>query len=239
MLHFNCPDCGKAWNAPDESGGKTLRCSCGSTLTLPKVVQHEPGNEPPKQVKKTSRSKQATVTSDPLQFTGNTTAAYNPGSYARRKKTKLGPALVLISTVVAFVVAVGVLIWAIKSKTDDAKRTSEKTTERTTEKPDRRKVDAYKTEPTKYESRTRADEQTEEWYDRYENYIRAKNFAYLVIITPFYLAPSIVAVIRKHNNLGPIMLINILLGCTFVGWVVALAWSFTDLSAARQKQGPY
>ncbi|MHA7686671.1 superinfection immunity protein [Corynebacterium evansiae] len=39
---------------------------------------------------------------------------------------------------------------------------------------------------------------------------------------------QIVASNRKHSNSGAIACLNIFLGWTFIGWVVALVWSFTD-----------
>lgn len=42
-----------------------------------------------------------------------------------------------------------------------------------------------------------------------------------------YFIPSIVATIRKHNNRNPII-VNLFLGWTFFGWVIALIWALTD-----------
>ena len=47
----------------------------------------------------------------------------------------------------------------------------------------------------------------------------------ILFIIPFYLLPTIIAVVRHHPNILPIVLINILLGWTFLGWVGALIWS--------------
>lgn len=44
----------------------------------------------------------------------------------------------------------------------------------------------------------------------------------------FYLLPSVLAVSRNHKNAAPIVVINILLGWTLIGWVVSLAWSLTN-----------
>ncbi len=41
----------------------------------------------------------------------------------------------------------------------------------------------------------------------------------------FYLIPTIIAVKRKHIQKVPIILINILLGWSFIGWIVALVWA--------------
>ena len=43
-----------------------------------------------------------------------------------------------------------------------------------------------------------------------------------------YLLPGIIASFRGNRNNAPIWVINIFLGWTFVGWVVALAWSLTN-----------
>ncbi len=44
-----------------------------------------------------------------------------------------------------------------------------------------------------------------------------------VIILAVYFTPLIIAVVRKLPNTGSVAVINILLGWTIVGWVVALA----------------
>lgn len=56
----------------------------------------------------------------------------------------------------------------------------------------------------------------------------------LAILGALYLIPSIIAVKRSHHNRAPIMIVNILLGWSFIGWVVALAWS---LSQTPSKKG--
>lgn len=47
----------------------------------------------------------------------------------------------------------------------------------------------------------------------------------LSIAAVVYLIPSIVAALRGHRNLLPVMVVNVLLGWTLVGWVVAMVWS--------------
>lgn len=42
-----------------------------------------------------------------------------------------------------------------------------------------------------------------------------------------YFAPIMVALFRKHPNIAPILVVNVFLGWTLVGWVVALAWALT------------
>ncbi|MGG7035714.1 MAG: superinfection immunity protein [Flavobacterium sp.] len=52
----------------------------------------------------------------------------------------------------------------------------------------------------------------------------------LIIIIPLlllYFLPAIIAVSRKKSNRLAIILLNVFLGWTFIGWVAALIWSFT------------
>jgi hypothetical protein len=48
-----------------------------------------------------------------------------------------------------------------------------------------------------------------------------------------YLLPTIIARVRNHRQTGPICVINMLLGWTFLAWVVCLAWSLTSDVEAR------
>lgn len=43
-----------------------------------------------------------------------------------------------------------------------------------------------------------------------------------------YLLPAIIANYRKHREKNAIFMINLILGWTFLGWAVALVWSFTS-----------
>lgn len=54
--------------------------------------------------------------------------------------------------------------------------------------------------------------------------------ALLVAAGLLYLVPTVIASMRRHPNAGAIMLLNVLLGWTLLGWVVALVWSVTAFS---------
>ncbi|ALA11962.1 hypothetical protein SEA_TASP14_72 [Mycobacterium phage Tasp14] len=43
-----------------------------------------------------------------------------------------------------------------------------------------------------------------------------------------YLLPTLVATVRKSHLLGPVTVVNLLLGWTFIGWVAALAMAVKD-----------
>ena len=50
---------------------------------------------------------------------------------------------------------------------------------------------------------------------------------FILIAIGIYFLPSIVAVNRNHRNRVPIILVNVFFGWSFIGWVIALIWSFT------------
>ena len=49
--------------------------------------------------------------------------------------------------------------------------------------------------------------------------------ALLLVIVALYFLPTIIASIRGKRNGCAIFVLNLLLGWTFVGWVIALVWS--------------
>jgi hypothetical protein len=49
-----------------------------------------------------------------------------------------------------------------------------------------------------------------------------------VVLLVSYFLPWVVALLRRHRNATAIFILNLLLGWTFIGWVVALVWSFTN-----------
>lgn len=40
-----------------------------------------------------------------------------------------------------------------------------------------------------------------------------------------YIVPFCVAVVRAHHNAGAILVVNVLLGWTVIGWIVTFAWA--------------
>ena len=49
-----------------------------------------------------------------------------------------------------------------------------------------------------------------------------------VIIVGSYFVPTLVALKKHKRNVNAIAAVNILLGWTFLGWVVALVWTLTE-----------
>ena len=64
-------------------------------------------------------------------------------------------------------------------------------------------------------------------------------FAGGVLALAIYFLPFIIAASRKHHNALAIFMLNLFLGWTFLGWVIALIWACTAVqgqySASRNR----
>jgi hypothetical protein len=50
-----------------------------------------------------------------------------------------------------------------------------------------------------------------------------------------YFVPLLVAISRSHHNVTAIIVVNLLLGWTLVGWGIALGMSFGDVLPSPEK----
>ena len=50
---------------------------------------------------------------------------------------------------------------------------------------------------------------------------------FMILVVGFYFIPTIVAYSNKKKNASAIMLLNLLLGWSIFGWIVALIWATT------------
>ena len=68
----------------------------------------------------------------------------------------------------------------------------------------------------------------------YLEYIMESIIIFLILFAMVvYFLPIIVAFIRKNNNCLAIFILNLFLGWTFVGWVIALVWACTNTQINR------
>jgi hypothetical protein len=51
--------------------------------------------------------------------------------------------------------------------------------------------------------------------------------AIIAIGVALYFIPSFVAYARGHRNTSAIVVLNLLLGWTFIGWAISLVWAMT------------
>ena len=59
-------------------------------------------------------------------------------------------------------------------------------------------------------------------------------FPTIVALGVIYFFPTIVACQRKHHQRMPIILINLFLGWTLLGWVLALVWAVSAINPSLQ-----
>lgn len=50
-----------------------------------------------------------------------------------------------------------------------------------------------------------------------------------------YFIPTLMALFKKHNKFSAIFMVNLFLGWTVIGWVIALVWSFTNSQQSIMK----
>ena len=60
-------------------------------------------------------------------------------------------------------------------------------------------------------------------------------FVFLAAMGAIYLLPTIIGVNRQHPSAGGIFVINLFFGWTLLGWVIALAWSVSEISARQSR----
>ena len=52
----------------------------------------------------------------------------------------------------------------------------------------------------------------------------------MVLLALLHFLPTVIALLRGHHNSFAILLTNLLLGWTVIGWIIALIWSFTAVA---------
>lgn len=58
--------------------------------------------------------------------------------------------------------------------------------------------------------------------------LAAQSFVVLFVIAILYFLPSVIASRRKNKSANSIFVVNLFLGWTLLGWVIALAWSVSN-----------
>lgn len=58
---------------------------------------------------------------------------------------------------------------------------------------------------------------------------------FFIILFCLYFVPSIVAWTRGHNNRVAITALNVLLGWSVIGWIVAMVWSLMASQNSSQR----
>ena len=59
-------------------------------------------------------------------------------------------------------------------------------------------------------------------------YLAGLSAIVIVISLISYFLPTVIAMLRGKSNTFAILILNLFLGWTFIGWIVALVWSVTN-----------
>lgn len=57
-----------------------------------------------------------------------------------------------------------------------------------------------------------------------------------ILVIFLYFTPTMIAGGRTHHKIGKIFTVNILLGWTVIGWVVALVWSLSPVQSLAPRR---
>lgn len=60
-------------------------------------------------------------------------------------------------------------------------------------------------------------------------------FFIIMVASAIYLIPAIIAAAREHPDNLAIFFLNLLLGWTVLGWIIALVWSTTGIAHRKAK----
>lgn len=66
--------------------------------------------------------------------------------------------------------------------------------------------------------------------------LQAVGFMFACVAFFIYILPLCVAGWREHPNFAAISILNLFLGFTFIGWVVALVWASTAIKRDPQTE---
>lgn len=58
-------------------------------------------------------------------------------------------------------------------------------------------------------------------------------FIFMLLILGGYFLPTIIAKSRRRPNTGAIFALNLFVGWTLVGWVIALVWALTEANKGQ------
>ena len=61
-------------------------------------------------------------------------------------------------------------------------------------------------------------------------------FLGIALLVALYFWPAMTAIKRRHPAVGGVVLLNVLLGWTAIGWVAALIWSYSEGESPRARR---
>ena len=65
--------------------------------------------------------------------------------------------------------------------------------------------------------------------DTMMGWVGGSMLVFVLVSLVLYFLPTLFAFLRGHHSRGAILILNLFLGWTFLGWVAALIWAFTGV----------
>ena len=66
-------------------------------------------------------------------------------------------------------------------------------------------------------------------FEAYFAWLLSLGLIFMIIIGLLHFVPSVIAFLRDHQSKWAILVLNIVLGWSGIGWIAALIWSLTGV----------
>jgi hypothetical protein len=236
-----CPGCKTRLSVGEDRAGTTFDCpKCFTRISVPVIERATPPAPAPEPVREIDYEPEPESAPEPDRPRERD---YEPDpDYVPRRRKKSGVNMIAVTGVailgVLALIMVIVAVSARRDRTDAHKaKRGEPSGARASTGTERPRADAPRGSDSRTTGEGVRDDSTVDGAREGGRVI--VGLLLLVFGLAFYLAPTIIAIARGHNNIAPIAVVNFFLGWLLIGWVIALAWAFTDLKQLERKRRSY
>ncbi len=92
-------------------------------------------------------------------------------------------------------------------------------------------IAGYEELKRQYEQRSTAPEKPVKSEDGFWGSFASYFMIFMIILLAIYFLPTIIAFNRQHRHRWVILIVNVVFGCTLLGWLVALVWAFNKFDS--------
>ncbi len=92
-------------------------------------------------------------------------------------------------------------------------------------------IAGYEELKRQYEQRSSTPEKPVKSEDGFWGSFASYFMIFMIILLAIYFLPTIIAFNRQHRHRWVILIVNVVFGCTLLGWLVALVWAFNKFDS--------
>lgn len=92
-------------------------------------------------------------------------------------------------------------------------------------------IAGYEELKRQYEQRSTAPEKSAKSDDGFWGSFASYFMIFMIILLAIYFLPTIIAFNRDHRHRWVILIVNVVFGCTLLGWLVALVWALNKFDS--------